>query len=292
MPSRKKSAGDLDSDCDVDYDDVAIMTEDWLETDFVAVGNDAQLMNFPTDNSQWGGGVLRLDGVDDWVDFNDGDFSHFHNRTIAFWVNVQEFPDPYPHIFSFQNAGDAPYRIYIRTRGTDAVRGRFVEDYFPEFVVGSNLWHHIAFVLRDTDDGKCTGEFYGDGTLVGELPGRPRHLDGAQGVNIGSFNDGASGFANAIYDDFRVYNNALSVDEIKYLAEVAGGVEPTADMLLYYNFDEVSGFTAKNSSTYAFDRPILSPAELYGAEAPGSRSINFKDFTILAETWLEELLWP
>jgi hypothetical protein len=86
IPSRRKPAGDLDNDCDVDYDDVAIMAGDWLIQDFIAVGSDAQLMNFPTDDSQWGGDVLRLDGVDDWVDVNDGEFSNFHDKTIAFWA--------------------------------------------------------------------------------------------------------------------------------------------------------------------------------------------------------------
>jgi len=297
VPSRVQLAGDLDNDCDVDYDDLEIMSDDWLDSDYSDVGSDGVLMNFPDDNSQWvdnagRGRCLQLDGVDDWVDLDDRDFSDFHNKTISLWVKIREFPDPYPHIFSFQNAGDTPYRIYIRTRGTNAVRGRFVEDYFPEFLTGANFWYHLAFVIRDTAGNKCTGEFYGNGALVGKLPGRPRHSGGAKGVNLGSFSDGSSGFADAVYDEFRVYDYALSHDEILYLAEVQGGVEPTGDMMLYYKFDEVSGFTAKNSSTHVFNRPLVAEAELYKAEAQGSRSVNFRDYAAFAETWLQEQLWP
>jgi hypothetical protein len=292
MPELRKPAADLDNDCDVDYDDLAIMASDWLMQDFMAVGSDGQLMNFPTDNSQWGGGALRLDGVDDWVDIDDAVMSKFHNRTIAIWVKINAFGDPYPYVFCFQNAGSEPYRIYIRTRGSTGVRARLVADYLPEFPLTTDTWHHLAFVLRDTDDGKCTGEFYGDGVLVGTLPGQPRHMGEASGVNLGSFSDGDGAFINADYDDFRVYDTALSLDEIKYLADVAGGVAPTGNMLLHFNFDELSGSTANNVSTHVFARPIVSSAELHEAEPEGSRSVNFKDFAILAEMWLGGQLWP
>jgi len=297
IPSLRKPAADVDSDCDVDYDDLDLMAGDWLESDENAVGSDGVLENFPTDNSQWvndpqRGRCLQFDGVNDWVYLDDDDFSNFHDKTISLWANIAEYADPYPYVFCFQNAGDDPYRIYIRTRGENTVRVRFVEDYLSDFMMGTGVWRHVAFVIRDTDDGKCTGEFYGDGELIDELPGQPRHSGGAKGVNLGSFNDGGSGFLNAAYDEFRVYDYALSADEIKQLAGLAGGVEPTGDMLLHYKFDEVSGLTAKNSSTYVFNRPLLSGAELYEAEPQGSRAVNFRDFAVLAEMWLAEQLWP
>jgi hypothetical protein len=291
MPARLKAAGDLDQDCDVDYDDLAMMAGDWLEHDSLAVGMDGVLENFPADNSQWSGGTLHLDGVDDWVDINDSDMGHFHDKTIAIWVKINEYPEPYPYIFCFQNDGDDPYRIYFRTRGDDAVRMQFVEDYLEEFVTGDD-WHHLALVIRDTADGWCTGEFYGDGVLIDQLPGQPRHTGGAKGVNLGSFNNGSKDFLNADYQDFRIYDAALSVDEIKYLAGVSGGVEPTSGMLIHYSFDETSGLIAKNTSSYVYDREILSAAELYNAEAEGSRKVNFRDYSLLAETWLDIQLWP
>ena len=305
IPSRRQPAADLDDDCDVDYDDLNTMSEDWLESDYGAVGNDGVLNNFPNDNSQWvndlvRGRSLRFDGVDDWVDLNDSDFSNFHDKTISLWVNIREFPeDSIPYIFCFRDDDDEPhpYRIYFRLHGQDNVRMQFVgsaaEDYSEDFDGAyPNTWHHLAFVLRDTGSDTCTGEFYGDGTLIDEMPDRPRHSGGARSVNLGSWNAGNAPFVAASMDDFRVYDAALSADNIKYLAEVPGGVAPTADMMLHYRFDEVSGHTAKNSSTYVFNRPLLSAAELYAAEAPGSRAVNFRDFAVLAEMWLDEQLWP
>ena len=296
IPSLRKPAGDLDNDCDVDYGDLELMVGDWLQRDENAVGSDGVLENFPDDNSQWvddpeRGRCLQFDGVNDWVDINDAEFSNFHDKTISLWLKIREYADPYPYVFCFQNAGDEPYRIYIRTRGENVVRVRFVEDYLPDFMMGTDVWRHLAFVIRDTDDGKCTGEFYGDGELIGELPGQPRHSGGAKGVNLGSFNDGGSGFLNAVYDEFRIWNRALSANEIKSLAAWTGGTFAN-NLLLHYKFDEVSGLTAKNSSKYVFNRPLLSAAELYEGEAPGSRAVNFRDFAVLAEMWLEEQLWP
>jgi hypothetical protein len=68
-------------------------------------------------------------------------------------------------------------------------------------------------------------------------------------------------------DEVRIYNRALSADEIAYLADLTPG-----DGKLHIS--------------------ILSPAELYEGESEGSRTINFRDFAYLANAWLEEELWP
>jgi hypothetical protein len=38
--------------------------------------------------------------------------------------------------------------------------------------------------------------------------------------------------------------------------------------------------------------PVPSAAELYEAELEGSRSVDLKDFAVLADVWLEQQLWP
>lgn len=294
LPQLSKPAGDLDNDCDVDMQDLALMAANWLQTDYIDRGSDAMLRNFASQTDQWvmdvdRGRTLQLDGVDDWVDLDDTMFGNFHDRTISVWVRISDFPETYPHVFSFQNAASSPYRIYIRTRGTDSVRVHFVEDYTPDLKVGKDVWRHIAFVLRDTPDGLCTGELYGDGLLVGKLTGRPRHTGAARAVSIGCFGDGASGFVRATYDDFRIYARALSESEIVSLAQGGG---PTDRMMVQYKFDETSGFVAANSSSYRFARPLLAAGELYSGEPEGSRVINLRDFAVLANSWGVYQPWP
>jgi len=38
--------------------------------------------------------------------------------------------------------------------------------------------------------------------------------------------------------------------------------------------------------------PVPSPANLYSGEPQGSTVINFKDYAVLADHWLEEGLYP
>ena len=39
--------------------------------------------------------------------------------------------------------------------------------------------------------------------------------------------------------------------------------------------------------------PLVSPAELYSEEPEESRKVNFRDYSILADSWLEDpVLWP
>jgi hypothetical protein len=287
-------AGDVDGDCIVNLADVNIMGSDWLETDYTGIGYNGVLTNFSLPGC-WVAGKynngLGFDGANDWVDLDDSDFSNFHNKTIAFWVKMLEYPPVYRYMFYFSDdAADNPHRIYFMTRAAGVVRVRFLEDYSADFTAGTGVWRHLAFVLEDTADGRCNGKFYGDGSQVGDsMPGRPRHGGSALGVNIGSFNDGTDGFVKAVIDDFRVYDKALTDAEISTLY---GGGEPNANMLLHYDCNEASGNIAHNSSGYMFNHPLLSDAELYQGEAPGSRVINFMDYAVLADSWLQEQLWP
>jgi lysophospholipase L1-like esterase len=289
--------GDVDGDCSVNLVDVNLMGVDWLEMDYTGIGYDGMLRNF-TSPGCWVAGKynngLQLDGVNDWVDLDDSDFSNFHNKTIAFWVKIQEYPTVYRYMFYFSNdAAENPYRIYFMTRAAGAVRVRFLDDYTADFTAGIGVWRHLAFVLEDTADGRCTGKFYGDGSQVGgsggSMPGRPKHSGTAVGVNIGSFNNGKGDFVKAVIDDFRVYDRALTDTEISTL--YSGG-EPNANLLLHYDCNELSGDIAHNSSAYAFYHPLLSPAELYNGEAVGSRGVNFMDYAVLADSWLKEQSWP
>jgi hypothetical protein len=68
-------------------------------------------------------------------------------------------------------------------------------------------------------------------------------------------------------DEVRIYNRALEPNEIAYLAD------PTPlDGHLWI--------------------PVPSLAEVYQAEPEGQRVINFRDFAMVANKWLEEELWP
>ncbi|MGD8499429.1 MAG: hypothetical protein PVJ86_02210 [Phycisphaerales bacterium] len=67
--------------------------------------------------------------------------------------------------------------------------------------------------------------------------------------------------------EVRLYSRALSQAEIAYLADTSPG-----DGELHV--------------------PVPSAAELYEAEPQGSRSVDLKDFAVLADVRLEQQPWP
>jgi len=68
-------------------------------------------------------------------------------------------------------------------------------------------------------------------------------------------------------DDVRIYSRALSEAEILYLADATPG----------------------DGESYI---PVPSVANIFNEEQPLARSVNFKDFVLLADGWLDEQLWP
>jgi hypothetical protein len=90
-------------------------------------------------------------------------------------------------------------------------------------------------------------------------------------ITLGNNNDSGWGDSQGVYngtlDEARIYNRALSAEEIAYLADVTPG-----DDELYV--------------------AVSSPANLYNYEAEGERTIDFKDFAYIAEAWLTDAIWP
>jgi hypothetical protein len=69
-------------------------------------------------------------------------------------------------------------------------------------------------------------------------------------------------------DDVRVYEVALTAAEVQTVMN--GGDVPVFDVYV----------------------PLTSVTNLSDEEPMNSKKINFKDFAVLADDWLKELLWP
>jgi hypothetical protein len=72
---------------------------------------------------------------------------------------------------------------------------------------------------------------------------------------------------NGDLDDVRIYNRTLTAAEVAYLADTTPG-----DGELHI--------------------PVPSAAEVYQKEPEGQRRVDFKDFAMVANKWLEEGMWP
>jgi hypothetical protein len=147
--------------------------------------------------------------------------------------------------------------------------------YSPGGIMDSFIgqWVHLAATVDPTADPVtqichlylnatevANGEFrFGDGD--------PCQID----LTIGQVSDyreqGVESFKGDL-DEVYIFNRVLEVNEIAYLADVSQW-----DGMLYI--------------------PVPSAAEIYNyGEAPGTRTVNFKDLAVMAKRWLEWWEWP
>ncbi|UCE50087.1 MAG: hypothetical protein JSW47_07985, partial [Phycisphaerales bacterium] len=303
-------AGDFNNDCLVDHLDLETMTTDWLKGDAVVANvaaDPAGLLlhyNFDGDatdssgNNYHGievggptyvdgkfGQAIHLDGFDDYVAIPDMNYvgTGYTEVTVCAWVRTT---DEEGQIVSFDRSDFWRLEVGSDYTGGDGLVGWHVytSDGQMDTVtyagwpgntgrVNDGQWHHVAGIFNN-------------GTLTIYIDGNPRepYFSGSTFGRgrftrygfIGSGSEASypppTGRANGPYieadlDDVRIYSRALSQAEIRYLAD-----ETPGDGELHV--------------------PVPSVANLYNEEQPLARSVNFKDFVLLADGWLDEQLWP
>ncbi len=98
-----------------------------------------------------------------------------------------------------------------------------------------------------------------------------------------------------VMDDFRIYDKTLTAGEIEWLAKLGvTGDDPTdANLVVHYKFDDPNGLVAADSAGAGVNWfPVASQANLVDPEGLGYRSVNFRDYVLLARDWLKEPTWP
>jgi hypothetical protein len=279
VPSLAKPALDLSGNCIVDYADVEIVSDQWLDSGFVVTptdpGNSGLIAYYPFNgnaNDTVGGhngttsGIVSygtgkigqaiiLDGVDDLVTVGPVGISGAAPRTISGWVRANATIDALPNwinIFGFVGPTADPradMSFDMEIGEAQGRRGYVIHVYGWERVIldVDFEWHHLAASYDGT-----TIAWYGDGRLVGTDDSRP--LDTRDQVHMGKRDDNANYFPGRV-DEVRIFNRTLSDAEIAWLA----------------------GHTS----------PISIPVDLYQDDV-----IDFKDIAVLGDSWLEEILWP
>lgn len=123
-----------------------------------------------------------------------------------------------------------------------------------------NYWIHVAGTY---DGNNLTSYVNGQVELADQIGSVALFADVNDALTIaGRWKDTDERFIGTV-DDVRVYNKGLSDAEIAYLATEGTGL-----------------FV------------MQSPANLYDKEELGDRAVNFRDYAVLAENWLEKKLWP
>jgi len=212
------------------------------------------------------GQALALDGIDDHLVVSGVGISGTIPRTIACWAkaNSTSIPD-WTLIFGFTtDTAVSGSHFNIGSLGGPGGVGAHVWGWEETIFTDEEAleWHHYAMSY----DGSRV-DYYGDGVWMDTAPdiSNVQSLNHADNVHFGKRATQATCFPGLV-DDARIYSVVLSEGEIAYLAT--------------------------NGAVATLHVPIPSAADLYQSEPQGSQWINFRDYSIMTGSWLEEILWP
>ncbi len=278
-------AADVTGDCEVDIADLAVVTGDWLYADFNVTAsspssglvahydfneisgytaNDSSGNNYDAaiepgtvsgfrDSSGLSGYCISFSDPNLEVNIPASVFNTVSNElTVSMWLygEVNSVPDPIRTVEIF--AGTAPAedpnyhwdRLVWNLTSKDQYEGQ---------------WNHYAMV-KDADVN--TIEVYVNGILVARKSDAPAVMTGASaGVTILTMTPGQE-LTTVKVDELKIFDAALSQQEIVYLAKGSGGyaIQPIA--------------------------PVLTDADIVD-----DGTINLKDIARIALEWLTDQGW-
>jgi hypothetical protein len=184
--------------------------------------------------------------------------------TVTAWIQVRALDKWFQTVIS---KGDDSWRLarYLDqdrmefacsgvSGGADPLYGNVI----GSIAVDDGLWHHLAGVY----DGSAV-YLYVDGILDNTENASGAMNNSSYGVYIGANEEASERDWNGLIDDVRIYNRGLSHGEI---LDLIG-----------------------ESEIY---QPVRSAANLFDEEPKLFKSVNFKDYAVMAESWLELLIFP
>ena len=150
--------------------------------------------------------------------------------TIAFWVRWSSNSGNWQRIFDFGNGTDS-YMFLTPSNGTEM---RFVmknggdEQILSASKLGTNTWKHLAVTLNPRTDGKVEVKLYLDGEEKASSETftlKPSDIAPSL-CYIGRSQFPADPLFKGYLDDFRIYNYALSAEEVASLMSDTGTESP------------------------------------------------------------------
>ena len=171
-------------------------------------------------------GALQLDGDGDYVDVGSVGISGIDPRTIAGWARASTTAIPgFTTVFGFAPDGSTDgtyFDIEVDDMGNYVGN---IQGWAGVFSVVDTQWHHFAATYTGSG-----GSRYLDGQFIDSAEGPIGTIDQ---VRIGGRLEDTNFFPGLI-DDVRIYNKALTLEEIKKVMAGSKAYEPTpADGTLY-----------------------------------------------------------
>jgi len=296
--------GDLNDDCIVDFKDVKIVAADWLDIDTVEVqapDRNRLLVEYTFDNNNYDdtsgnerhgipstyGGICSI---------SDGKLILIAGKYHATYVEIPlgaanpfEGTGNYTIQMTFSTTQEGRHALLTSSKigssddqhpmGFLLNKGGDESNWYPILHIWATGGGHAESILNFTDGEMHTTvvsydtlagtqRYYSEGYEDGSaqirywMPYIDEHFVRIGHSPAGIMQEDVLDFTGEI-DSVRIYDYVLSEPEAAYLAT------------------DGTGF-----------RPIVSRANLYNEEPPGSKAVNFRDIDVLLDSWLEEKFWP
>jgi len=303
--------GDFTGDCKVDINDLNVMVVDWLLADanVPTSPSPGDLNGFTNDPCQWvtghiGSGALMFEGntTQQYIYVNEPTLNGLRTMTISTWVKldgeqpgdyvglvssrVSEYPDPAGGDGSELGLGKGSHTVGYCWNEISATW-----QFTSGLVVPDANWTFVAMVVDPTG---CSMYARVEGEAM-QTPARhditlPALEQFEDWMTIG-WSAMQTRYIKGLMDDVRIYDTNLSYADINDLAFQTA--EPCDSPVYWYKLDETSGMVAADSGTpITVYQQVMSQANLTDPEAKLQRSVNLRDYAILANDWLTESMWP
>jgi hypothetical protein len=217
-----------------------------------SVGN-GTLTNGPTFKAN-NGGVISLDGTDDFVDFGSVNFQTSDSITLDMWVYPQSATqEAYADIFDANHSGlgfvlqqdyltyNYYYFAYYAGSGFQVTSNILIEPY---------VWSHIVI----TKEGNQT-KIYKNGQLVTNNTMTNPSIQGTNTLYLGKYVVGGRQWKGE-YGNFKGYNKALSAAEVQqnyqaeqYRFETPAGI-PTSGLQLWLDAGNLDSYPSSGTTWY------------------------------------------
>lgn len=248
--------------------------------DSSGIGNDAAIAGTATWVSGKIGGALSLDGSSNYARVASFASAPSSTMTLCSWIKTSSPTDQFIFSFSRNPNGNNNEGIFKLLSNGHVQFWDYGNSYgFPANgnssgrAVADGAWHLVCFVKNGT-----SGTYYTDGAADGTVTAATDVTYGTNDWIIGSDYRDHTSYFNGLLDDARIYNTALSAQQIAVLYGLIG----------YWKFDDGSGSTALDSSGYddhgsLVNSPTWSTGQVAGALTfSGGSKVSIPDAPVLS----------
>ena len=186
-----------------------------------------------TDSPVSGSSALSFDGVDDQVVIPYASNLELATFSVAFWAKVSDLSATRCVIGNRDS--ELTFDLKFQSNGLhsdigDGAAWLTAADY--AFTPELNRWYHVVYVV--TSGGDCRIYLDGECKATITFTGTPKFVNSTGNVRIGQWGGGSEWF-KGIVDEVRVYNRALTVEEIS--EHYRGVYSNETGLVGYWDFD-------------------------------------------------------